>query len=281
MKKVTRKITVDLSRKSHARVVFATQNDLNSRLLSITLTDDGKPYHAHKELTATVNFRRSDEKYGSYLAKICDDGTVEYLISPTILFAAGRTECTVSLFNDIGNKLTSSSFFIDVAQTLYPEYELSEDPRLDFVDEMIGKFTDLQNDENARKDAELLRDEAEEERALYEGERNKAEKQRETAEEAREQGEKTREATEQSRVEAEQHRAQRIQEYDQAEEIRDAAEVQRVWGENQREYAERIRVASESDRRTAERARQAAFLNIDRALDVVLEIQNSLIGGDK
>ena len=128
MEKVKRKITVDLSRRSHARVVFATQNDLNSRLLSITLTDDGKLYKANKDLTATVNFKRSDEKNGAYLAEICDDGTVEYLITPTVLKVAGQTECTVSLFNDVGDKLTSSPFVLDVAESLYTDYELSEPP---------------------------------------------------------------------------------------------------------------------------------------------------------
>ena len=167
MKKVTRSITVDVSRKSCARVVFATQNDLNSRCLLITLTDDGKPYAVSKSLTATVNFKCADESQWSYLATVLDDGKLEYTISPNVLAVEGKTQATISLFDESGNKLTSSPFVIEVVSTLYPENELSDEAKLSYVDEMIGRFTGFQSQENERQENEGLREENEAKRQEY------------------------------------------------------------------------------------------------------------------
>lgn len=280
MEKVKRKITVDMSRRSNTRVVFATQNDLNSRCLSITLTDDGKPYKAHKDLTATVNFRRSDEKNGAYLARICDDGTVEYLITPTVLKVAGQTECTVSLFNDVGDKLTSSPFVLDVAETLYDDNELSEDPRLDYIDEMIAKFTVFKNQEDDRIDAEDARESNEGYRFTAELERQDAETVRAAAELVRDKNEKSRKASEDARNLAEVRRSELMQEYAAEENARQVEESRRIILEDERRNGERARDAAENERKTAERYRQQAYENIDKALDAVLAIQATLMGGD-
>lgn len=161
MQKVTRNITVDLSRRSNVRIVFATQNDLNSRRLLITLTDDGKPYAASKSLTATVNFKCADQSQWSYLATVLDDGKLEYTISPNVLAVSGQTQATVSLFDGAQNKLTSSPFVIDVAATLYPESELSDEAQLSYVNEMIGRFAYFQSQENTRQENENVRQENE------------------------------------------------------------------------------------------------------------------------
>lgn len=174
MQKVTRNITVDVSRRSCTRVVFATQNDLNSRRLLITLTDDGKPYAVSKRLTATVNFKCADESQWSYLATVLDNGKLEYTVSPNVLAVSGQTQATVSLFDGAQKKLTSAPFVIDVAATLYPEGELSDEAKLSYVDEMISRFAYFQSQENARQEAEQSRTEAETERQRSEEARQAA-----------------------------------------------------------------------------------------------------------
>ena len=280
MKKVIRKITVDLSRKSQTRVVFATQNDLESRCLSITLTDDGKPYNVHKRLTATVNFQRADGKNGAYIARICDDGTIEYVISPTMLMVAGQTQCSVSLFNDVGNKLTSAPFVLDVVQTLYDEHELSEDARLDYIDEMIARFTTFQNQENDRQAAERDREQNEAAREASESNRKACEKSRDAAENTREQNEQDRIASERARGDAEIARSERMEGWQEKENARASGELDRVWSEIERQNNERIREAAENARRAAESDRNAVYEDMDKALNTILAMQQALIGGD-
>jgi len=185
MKKVTRKITVDLSRRSNSRILFATQNDLYSRRLLIKLTDDGMPYPVQHGLTVTVNYLRPDGVSGAYLADVCEDGSVEYVISPAILNAAGQTQCTVSLFNEDGNKLTSSPFIIDVAESLYLGNDVSEDEGEDLISSIMSAYTSMDSAENAREWAEAERERAEEQRKIADEERVSAELGRANAEEKR------------------------------------------------------------------------------------------------
>ena len=138
MEKVTRNITLDLSRKSNVRLVFATQLDRDARRLCITLTDDGKPYFVKRNLAATVNFTRPDGRTGAYLASICDDGTVEYNIDKAVLQIAGQTRCSLSLSGEDGEKLTSSPFVIDVVEALYDGSGVSEEEGFIKLDEGSG-----------------------------------------------------------------------------------------------------------------------------------------------
>ena len=251
MQNVTRNITVDLSRKSCARFVFATQNDINSRSLLISLTDDGKPYAVSKNTTVTVNFKCSDDSRWSYLAEVLEDGRLHHIISPNVLATEGQTLATVTLFDKLGNKLTSSPFVIDVAATLYSESELSDETKLSYVDELIARFAYF-------NDNELLRIDAEKTRVSNESARKEAEGERVLAESARE---------------------SRIKEINLAESLRRDRETERGINENARSNAEAARISAERQRAESEAKRQAAYGDLESALDAIIEIQNALMGG--
>ncbi|MBQ4091536.1 MAG: BppU family phage baseplate upper protein [Clostridia bacterium] len=185
MEKVTRNITVDLSRKSNARVVFATQNDLKSRRLSIRLTDDGKPYSVSRDVTATVNFACADGTSGAYLGEVCENGYVEYVIDAAILLCAGQTKCSVSLTGADGAKLTSSQFVIDVASALYAGDDISPEAAQSLIDSMMQAHATMQEAEARREAQDTVREGNEASREAAEIGRADAENQRAEAEQSR------------------------------------------------------------------------------------------------
>ena len=72
MTRIIRKITLDLARRGNVRLIFARQNDMNSRTVSIQLTDGGAPYFVDKACVAIVNVVRPDGLIGAFNGNIED-----------------------------------------------------------------------------------------------------------------------------------------------------------------------------------------------------------------
>ncbi len=228
MKRITREITVDLSRKSNARIVFATQNDLDSRCLHITLTDDGKPYFVPTNTTATILFKRCDDTKGAFLAKVLTDGTIQYTINRKIIGIVGQTQCVVSLESETLQRLTSAPFIIDVADTLYFGQQEEGEEMATLVDELLRSYTSMERSELDRVVNETYRNVAEEKRVQAETARANAETARANAETARAKAESQRASAEQGRRTSETQRVSNEAGRRAAEEQRSAAEIQRA-----------------------------------------------------
>lgn len=132
MTNITKNITVDLSRKSNTRVVFARQNDRGSRTLNITLTDGGAPYTVPSGTLVVVNVLRPDGANASFRAALNDEGGVIYTLGLWTLTHEGTVRCSVSLYGENDRKLTSSDFYIDVLDAIYKDSDFTAD-----VDESI------------------------------------------------------------------------------------------------------------------------------------------------
>ena len=132
MTNITKNITVDLSRKSNTRVVFARQNDRGSRTLNITLTDGGAPYTVPEGTLVVVNVLRPDGANASFRAALNGEGGVTYTLGLWTLTHEGTVRCSVSLYGENDRKLTSSDFFVDVLDALYKDSDFTSD-----VDESI------------------------------------------------------------------------------------------------------------------------------------------------
>ena len=132
MTNITKNITVDLSRKSNTRVVFARQNDRGSRTLNITLTDGGAPYTVPEGTLVVVNVLRPDGANASFRAALNGEGGVTYTLGLWTLTHEGTVRCSVSLYGENDRKLTSSDFFVDVLDAIYKDSDFTSD-----VDESI------------------------------------------------------------------------------------------------------------------------------------------------
>ena len=185
MTEVSRKITVDLSRKGGVRPVFAVQNDVGARNLTVRITDDGFPYKIEVGTTASLNYKRPDGVSGALMAAIVD-GEVSINLSPVVIGVVGLTVCTVSLFDSNKNKLTSSEFCLDVSEELYSGEAIEVLPEYALLESIFARASEIELAEGERESAENERKSAESMRSTAENMRKEAETAREDAESIRE-----------------------------------------------------------------------------------------------
>lgn len=185
MTEVSRKITVDLSRKGGTRPVFAVQNDVGARNLTVMITDDGSPYKIEAGTTAALNYKRPDGVSGALMMTV-GEREVSINLHPVVIGVKGVTVCTVSLFDADKNKLTSSEFCLDVSEELYSGEAIDATPEYALLESLFARVSEIELDEIQRQAAESEREIAESARVIAEDERKQAEIAREDAELIRE-----------------------------------------------------------------------------------------------
>ncbi len=218
MKKVERHISLDLQRKNNTRVVFASQSDLNSRVLIISLFDDGESYPVFPGtgVTAAINVLRPDGKNNSFSAELLASGEIRYQITSWPLGMAGDAQFCVALYDESGARLTSAPFTVYVAAGLFLGSNIEEDNenQTAFANMMASLANIKSNDEireaneSIRKSNETSRKTAENTRNSQEGGRVNAEKVRVSNEDARKSNETQRVKNEEARIANESVRCQ-------------------------------------------------------------------------
>ena len=252
MTEITRKITVDLARRGNSRLIFARQNDFNSRKIVINLTNAGVPFGIKKNCSVLVNFSRPDGESAAFCGDVEDDGSVSIVLGSWQLAVVGEVKCSVSIFSSNEKKLTSADFYLDVETALYTGDEIS-------ADESYSVLVGLMSEMSKINSAEEARDEAEKQRISDEVLRESAEAQRQS-------NEIIRDACEAIRIQADNERAQ--------------AENERTDAETERIEAESRRAAAELARALAEEERNNFIGDIGSAIEKIIELQQSIIDGD-
>lgn len=103
---VTYKITSDLCRRGLAPLLYAVQDDGDSRQVEITLTADGKPWEIPHGATAEICYRKADGTKAAYSqlpggdAYTISDNIVTVTISNQALDTAGTVQMQVLLKKD-------------------------------------------------------------------------------------------------------------------------------------------------------------------------------------
>ncbi len=200
MTKITRKISVDLARRGNSRLIFARQNDFNSRQIAINITNAGIPFKVEKTCAVLVNFARSDGESAAFCGTVEDDGSVSIVLGAWQLAVVGEVKCSVSIFSDSEQKLTSADFYLDVETALYTGDEISTDENYSVLIELMSEMSKINSEEEARCEEEKKRMSAETSRKSFEA-------QRQSKESTREASEATRINAENGRIEAESQRA--------------------------------------------------------------------------
>ncbi len=216
MQKIVRYISLDFQRKSNARVVYATQSDLNYRVVVITLYNDGViyPIHPFSGEIAAINVLRPDGKSSSFPATVTGVGEITYEMTSWPVGIAGDVQMSVSLYTANGDRLSTAPFTVQVANGLYLGSQIEEDEenQTAFAN-MMAKLADVnlreslrvsaedarKNNEDARQEAESKRTEAESFRAAVEIARENREEKRCTEELIRMDNEEIRIANEEKR----------------------------------------------------------------------------------
>lgn len=244
MTEITRKITVDLARRGNVRLIFARQNDFNSRRIVINLTNGGVPFVVDKANVALVNFARPDGECAAFYGNVEDDGSVSIILGLWQLAVVGEVKCSVSIFSDNDQKLTSSDFYLDVENALYIGDEISTDENYSLLVGLMSEISKINYAEEARKNAEENR--------------VNSESSRDSFEEKRQTNEIIREDQEAIRIDAENDRLE--------------AESERIEAESRRATAELARVDAEKERNN--------FIgDIDSAIERIIMLQQQIING--
>lgn len=190
MKDVTRRISLDFTRKSNTRVIFASEADFNSREFIISLFEDGVPYQLDGSGFATVNVCRADGERAGYIADVTDDGCVRYVAGLWAFEVPGEVKISVSIFDGDKKRLTSSYFTVCVEEGLYIGGDIAEsDDAHTFLGDLMGIMGQFKNQENQRQSKENERIANEEGRTQSDLARDEAELRRANAEKYRESAE--------------------------------------------------------------------------------------------
>ena len=64
--KVTQKINLDFTKQGVTPRISVVQGDLYTRLMEITLTSNGEPWHVPEDVSALIRYRKPDRTSGVY-----------------------------------------------------------------------------------------------------------------------------------------------------------------------------------------------------------------------
>lgn len=125
MAKIYQELKLDVLKANNAIRLQAKQNDVDSRYLRVTVTEDGKPINLSGFTSVQINVKRDDGENEAFAGEIAD-GVVIVPIPSWALEVAGYASCDISMLNGEGEILTTLSFRLYVEKSNYKR-EITED----------------------------------------------------------------------------------------------------------------------------------------------------------
>lgn len=135
--KITKEITLDVSRLNRFQSIIAKQNDRDSRYLKVSVADEGNVLIIPSSAKVTITATRPDKLSSSFLGKISEDGKAIVPLSPWMLELDGSLSCEVSITTE-ESVLKTTSFFVDVEpDEASGNTDVTQDPNYDILVELI------------------------------------------------------------------------------------------------------------------------------------------------
>ena len=135
--KITKEITLDVSRLNRFQSIIAKQNDKDSRYLKVSIADEGNVLIIPSSAKVTITATRPDKLSSSFLGKISEDGKAIVPLSPWMLELDGSLSCEVSIITE-ESVLKTTSFFVDVEpDEASGNTDVTQDPNYDILVELI------------------------------------------------------------------------------------------------------------------------------------------------
>lgn len=125
MAKIYQELKLDVLKANNAIRIQAKQNDVDSRYLKVTVTEDGKPIDMSGFTSVQINVKRDDGENEAFAGEIAE-GVVIVPIPSWALEVAGYASCDISMLNGEGEILTTLSFRLYVEKSNYKR-EITED----------------------------------------------------------------------------------------------------------------------------------------------------------
>ncbi|MBE6683479.1 MAG: hypothetical protein E7595_04915 [Ruminococcaceae bacterium] len=140
MAQITKSITVDVAKRNLFQAIIAKQYDSNSRFLKVTLVNEGEVININSTSVVTINAERADGMSKAFAGTTNGDGTVTVPLAPWMLELDDRVTCDISIVDVNGNKLTSTSFELEVEAASYNGEGIEDDENYDLL---ISLLTDV------------------------------------------------------------------------------------------------------------------------------------------
>lgn len=128
--KVTQKINLDFTKQGVTPRISVVQGDLYTRLLEITLTSNGEPWHIPEDVSALIRYRKPDRTSGVYdtlpdgaRAYTIRANTITIAVAPDALTLAGDVSLVVSLVS--GQQVLSTFEIILAVQSNHSSNRIS------------------------------------------------------------------------------------------------------------------------------------------------------------
>ena len=141
MATVTKKISLDVSRKNLLPNIIAKQFDTDSRFLTVTLLDEGEPIKAASDSEVIVSFRRKDGHAKSFKGAANGDGTVTVPLANWALELDDIVECDISVYQG-EVRLSTTTFRLEVQPAANGSDEISKDENYDVLGQLIVEVSE-------------------------------------------------------------------------------------------------------------------------------------------
>lgn len=142
MAQITKDITVDVAKKNLFQALVAKQNDNNSRFLKVTICNEGTKIEVPSTATVLINAERADNSSKAFAGTVNSDGTVTVPLTNWMLGLDDVVRCSISVIGSDEQKLTSTSFSIDVEAAEYEGSDITDDENYDVLITLISDVSD-------------------------------------------------------------------------------------------------------------------------------------------
>lgn len=152
MAEITSNLRLDTTKPNNA-IVWAAQNDSNSRYIRICMYNGDSFVPADQGSTVTLNIRRPDGEQNAYVGVVNSDRSVTVPVPFWALELEGTCTCDISVYNS--NRLTTLTFALRVKKSATVPSEIISDESRDIVTALIEDTQEATSDAEAAKSAAL------------------------------------------------------------------------------------------------------------------------------
>ena len=144
MLQTIKKISLEVYKPNMFKVIVAKQYDNKSRFLKVTLVDDNKKLTIPENAEVIINASRSDGKSKSFAGETNSDGTATVPLTYWMLELGGIVTSDISVIDENGRKLTTTTFTIEVEYAACDDDTVTEDENYDILVKLIEDVRELQ-----------------------------------------------------------------------------------------------------------------------------------------
>ena len=156
MIKIIKELNVEVTKPNIFQAIVAKQYDMNTRFLKVTFVDCGTRIDIPFTDTTKVviNAERTDGQSKGFDGEINKDGTVIVPLHSWMLELEGTVICDISVIDtkvDDEKKLTTTSFNLIVEKAAYGGDDITSDPQYDVLVELIDRVEKLETGDVSNK----------------------------------------------------------------------------------------------------------------------------------